>query len=224
VTQPRPGHFLLTGAGENWFWQPEAHVPVMSVQPVPADCALRLNHPAIFVQPNTRFCRRAYAGVVAEESPAVEPAHPPAAMLRVSNPVVRLLLRTPAGGPMRRQFMVLRFTGRKTGRRYDLPVVAHRQGGELYALTDARWRHNFRGGADAEVTLDGHVTSMRGHLLDDPEIVAPIYARSIGQFGVKRAQRMLGLKIHPPGTPTAEALAEAARRYHLSAIRFTTRT
>ena len=43
------------------------------------------------------------------QSAPVEPAHPPAALLRVSNPVMRLLLRSPAGGPMRKQFMVLRF-------------------------------------------------------------------------------------------------------------------
>jgi hypothetical protein len=110
----------------------------------------------------------------AGQSAPVEPAHPPAALLRVSNPVMRLLLRSPAGGPMRKQFMVLRFAGRKTGRRYDIPVTAHRLGGELCALTDARWRHNFRGGADVEVTLDGHVTPMRGQLLDDPQTVAPI--------------------------------------------------
>jgi hypothetical protein len=41
------------------------------------------------------------------------------------------------GGLMLRQFMVLRFFGRKTSRRYDIPVVAHRLDGELYALTDA---------------------------------------------------------------------------------------
>ncbi len=63
---------------------------------------------------------------------------------------------------------------------------------------------------------------MRGQLLEDPETAAPIYARSIEQLGVRRAQRMLGIKIHTPGTPSAEALAEAARRYHLSAIRLTT--
>ncbi len=108
----------------------------------------------------------AYAGIVTGPGAmAVEPAHPPAAMMRVSNPVVRGLLRSPAGGPMRRQFMVLRFFGRKTGRRYDVPVVAHRLDGELYALTDARWRNNCRGGADVEVTLDGHVTRMRGSCL-----------------------------------------------------------
>jgi hypothetical protein len=145
-------------------------------------------------------------------------------MMRVSNPVMRGLLRSPAGGPMRRQFMVLRFFGRKTGRRYDIPVVAHRLDGELYALTDAPWRYNFRGGADVEVTLDGHVTRMRGELLDDPEAVATLYARAIDHFGVKRAQRMLGLKIHTPGTPGTEALTEAARRYHLSAIQLTVNT
>src|SRR6266566_5711132 len=152
---------------------------------------------------------------------AVEAAHPPAAMMRVGNPVMRGLLRSPAGGPMRRQFMVLRFFGRRTGRRYDIPVVAHRQDGGLYALTDAPWRNNFRGGADVEVTLDGYVIRMRGQLLDAPETVAPLYARAVDHFGVKRAQRMLGLKIDTPGTPAAEALAEAARRYHLGAIQFT---
>ena len=163
--------------------------------------------------------------MVMEQGPtAVEPAHPPAAMMRVSNPVMRGLLRSPAGGPLRRQFMVLRFFGRKTGRRYDIPVVAHRLDGGLYALTDAPWRNNFRDGADVEVTLDGHVTRMRGQLVDDPEAVASLYARAIARFGAKRAQRMLGLKIHTPGTPAAEALAEAARRYHLSAIQLTVGT
>jgi len=35
---------------------------------------------------------------------------------------------------------------------------------------------------------------------------------------------MLGLKIHTPGTPATEALAEAARRFHLSAIELTVGT
>jgi hypothetical protein len=116
---------------------------------------------------------------------------------------------------------VLRFFGRKTGRRYDIPVVAHRLDGGLYALTDARWRNNFRDGANVEVTLDGHVTRMRGQLVDDPEAAGSLYARAIDHLGVKRAQRMLGLRIHTPEAPPAEALAEAARRYHLSAIQFT---
>ena len=57
-----------------------------------------------------------------------------------------------------------------------------------------------------------------------PKLDSRAIARAIDQFGVKRAQRMLGLKIHTPGTPAAEALAEAAQRYHLCAIRLTVRT
>jgi hypothetical protein len=60
-----------------------------------------------------------------------------------------------------------------------------------------------------------------GQLVDDPEAVASLYARAIAHFG---AQRMLGLKIHTPETPATEALAEAARRYHLSAIQLTVNT
>ena len=68
----------------------------------------------------------------------------------------------------------------------------------------------------------GRVFRMRGQPIEDPESVAP--DRSIDQFGVKRAQRMLGSKVHAPGTPTTEALAEAARRYHMSAIRLSVKT
>jgi hypothetical protein len=154
-------------------------------------------------------------------SPAVEPAHPPAALLRAGNPLMRLLLKSPLGGPLRRQFMVLRFAGRKSGRRYEIPVTAYRLNGTLYAATDAPWRSNFRGGWDVEVIVDGRVSRMVGELIDDPAAVAPIYARIIDQLGVRAAQRMMGIKIHTAQPPGADALAEAARRYHLTAIRLT---
>jgi hypothetical protein len=133
---------------------------------------------------------------------------------------MRALLRSPAGGSMR-QFMVLRFYGRKSGRRYDIPVVAHHQGEQLYALTDARWRHNFRGGADVEVTLDGRATEMRGELIEDTAALASVYAHAIDQYGIKGSKRMLGLKILTPSPPSAEALSDAVRRYHLVAIELT---
>lgn len=151
----------------------------------------------------------------------IEPAQPPEAFLRAANPVIRRLLRVPLAGPLRRQLMVLRFTGRKSGRRFEIPVAAHWFGGELYSLTGAPWRHNFRDGAQAQIMLDGRIMLMRGELLTDPRDVAPVYRQRIEELGVKGAQRMLGIKVNSPGTPTTEAIAEAARRYHLCAIRFT---
>ncbi|MBV9351443.1 MAG: hypothetical protein JOZ23_07890, partial [Mycobacterium sp.] len=72
---------------------------------------------------------------MAEQPPAITEAHYPAALLRVVNPIVRLLLRTPFKGVARKQLMVLRFTGRKTGRQYSIPFSAHRIDNDLYALT-----------------------------------------------------------------------------------------
>lgn len=65
---------------------------------------------------------------------------------------------------------------------------------------------------------------MRGQLIEDPESSPSHPYTSIDQFGVKRAQRMFGIKIYTPETPTTEALAEAARRYHMSAIRLSVKT
>lgn len=159
-----------------------------------------------------------------EPTAAVEPSHPPEVFLRLANPVMRLLLRSPVGGPIRKQLMLLHFTGRKTGHRYDVPVTAHRINDELYSLTDARWRHNFRGGTDVNVTLDGRTTAMHGELVEDPDTIAALYVRRIEDFGVKRAQRLLGIKVHTLTTPTVGAVAEAARRYHFSAIRLSAKT
>ena len=61
--------------------------------------------------------------------------------------------------------MVLSFTGRKTGRPFTIPVSAHLIDNDLYALTGAAWKQNFRGGAPAQVVYDGKSTAMRGELI-----------------------------------------------------------
>src|SRR5262249_39748290 len=71
---------------------------------------------------------------MAEQSYAIDVGHPPQSVLRVVNPILSMLLRTPLAGPARKQLMVLSFTGRKTGRRYSIPVSAHLIDNDLYAL------------------------------------------------------------------------------------------
>lgn len=94
-------------------------------------------------------------------------AHPSKAMLRIINPIMRLLVHTPIAGGARKQFMVLTVHGRKTGRQYEIPLSAHFIDNTLYAMTDATWKYNFRDGATAEVLLDGKTTTMHGELIDD---------------------------------------------------------
>ncbi|MGH3676500.1 MAG: hypothetical protein ACRDU5_12335 [Mycobacterium sp.] len=156
-----------------------------------------------------------------EQSPAVTIGHPPQPLLNAVNPFLRLLLRTPLAGAAREQIMVLSFTGRKTGRQFSLPVSAHRIDGDLYALASAGWKHNFRDGATAEVLHDGKTTTMRGELIQDRAVVADLYQRCAESYGVKRAQRMMGLKFRDQRIPTLEEFTEAVDRDHFAAVRFT---
>ena len=59
---------------------------------------------------------------MAEQSYAIDAGHPPSALLRLVNPMLGFLLRTPLAGPARKQLMVLSFTGRKSGRPYSHSV------------------------------------------------------------------------------------------------------
>jgi hypothetical protein len=158
---------------------------------------------------------------MAEQSYAIDVGHPPSAVLRLINPVLRSLLRTPLAGPARKQLMVLSFTGRKTGRSYSIPLSAHVIDNDLYALTGASWKQNFRGGAAAEVVYDGKTTPMHGELIRDRAIVSDLYLRCVQSYGIQRAQRMTGLKFREQRIPTLDEFAEAVDRMHLAAVRLT---
>src|SRR5215831_9498590 len=158
---------------------------------------------------------------MAEQSHQIDVGHPPSAVLRLVNPVLGFLLRTPLAGPARKQLMVLGFTGRKTGRPFSIPVSAHVIDEDLYALTGAPWKQNFRGGAPAQVVFDGKTTTMRGELIRDRAIVSDLLHRCAESYGVQRAQRMIGLKFRDQRIPTREEFAEAVDRLHLGAVKFT---
>jgi hypothetical protein len=158
-----------------------------------------------------------------EQPPAVTISHPPDGVLRAVNPILRFVLRTPLGSAAK-TLMVLSFTGRKSGRRYSIPLSAHQIDGELYALAGTTWRLNFRGGATAEVVHDGKSKTMRGELIEDPTTVGELSHRAAESYGLKAAQRMMGLKFRDQHIPTVEEFAAAATANHLGAIRLTPTT
>ena len=161
---------------------------------------------------------------MAEQSNPISISHPPEAFLRVVNPIMKLLLRTPFAVPARNQLMVVNFTGRKSGRPYSLVVTAHLLDGILYALTGATWKANFRDGAPAQVLHAGKTTTMRGELITDTAHVADLYARCVESYGVKRAERAIGLGFRDHQMPTRDQFGEAVEELDLRAIRFTPAT
>ena len=140
---------------------------------------------------------------------------PPPALVKMGNPLVRLLLGD--------SFLVLHLTGRKTGRRYDIPVGYVDMGGKLTVVTIARWRVNLRGGADVEVTLHGRLRPMHALLEEDPAAVAVSYQAMITRTGLNKAQRQLGISLPAARPPTALELQDEAREYGWSVITLTPR-
>jgi len=151
----------------------------------------------------------------------ITPSHPPQAILRVVNPILARLLRTPFAGAARHQFMVVDFKGRKSGRPYSLVLTAHLIDGVLYALTGATWKVNFRDGAPAQVLHDGRSTAMRGELITDTAQVADLFARCAESYGVKKAERVMGIGFRDHQMPTRDEFAEGVEELGLRAIRFT---
>ncbi|HEV2256402.1 MAG TPA: nitroreductase/quinone reductase family protein [Streptosporangiaceae bacterium] len=145
------------------------------------------------------------------------------AIVKTANPLVRMLLGSPLHEVLDDSFLVLHLTGRKTGRRYDIPVGYADMEGKLTVVTVAGWRVNLRGGADVEVTLRGRLRPMHALLDEDPASVAVSCQAVIDRIGWKKAQRQLGISLPGGRAPTVLELRDAAREYDWSVITLTPR-
>jgi hypothetical protein len=131
-------------------------------------------------------------------------------MYRVVNPIARRVVASPLRrwtGPL----LLLRFTGRRTGRRYEVPVVGHHLGESWYVFTDAAWALNFRGGRTVTVVGGGRQRQGLGHLLDGPDTAAAM-RRVLGQVP---SPRRLGLHIDSGHHPSDDELAAVRRMIRL---------
>lgn len=126
-------------------------------------------------------------------SDVVRDVRPPLAVVRVLNPIMRFVLRTPLGrlvGPL----ALLEFTGRRSGRRHRVPVGWHESNGETLVLTPAPWRANFAGGIRTTVYHRGRRQEMTGLLVTDPLIVTSALQT---MFASGTSPRSMGLKVQP---------------------------
>ena len=113
-------------------------------------------------------------------SSEVRDARPPEALVRALNPLMRLLLPTPAGRLIR-PFALLEFEGRRTHRHYRVPVGWHDHDGEPVVMSPARWRWNFAGGLHTTIHHRGRETEMVGVLEAEPATVASLLQAMVDQ-------------------------------------------
>lgn len=140
--------------------------------------------------------------------PPVEPGQPPRSVLRVLNPLLSALLRSPVHRLFGGEYMLLTVTGRKTGRSYTIPVGRHESGGAFVVYAAGRWRHNLSGGADVRLTVDRRELTGYAELEEDPSRVAEAYKERLDELGIKKARR-LGLKVNIDRSPSADEIRPA---------------
>ena len=120
-------------------------------------------------------------------------ARPPSALVRIMNPILRMVLRTPFGRLVR-PFALLEFDGRRSGHRYRVPVGWHTVGRRPVVFTPAPWRANFLGDTPVTVHFRGRSEAMTGRLEATPDAVAELLQ---SLFAEGTSPMKVGLRVQP---------------------------
>jgi hypothetical protein len=136
-----------------------------------------------------------------------EPASRFRTMMKIGNAVMVPMLRSRLGARMH-DLALLTVTGRRSGKRYAIPVGYHDVHGEGIVLTASTWRKNLRGGADVDVIHEGRTRRMHAELVEEPGAVADVYGTMLERVGVRHSVRV-GLRVAGDEMPTHDELVEA---------------
>lgn len=146
---------------------------------------------------------------------------PPQRLVGLVNPLVRGLLASPLHGAVDPALLTLHLTGRRTGRRLDIPVGYADLDGRLLVVTQHAWRVNLRGGRDIEITHGGRRRAVHAELDEEPPAVGRILRLLSERIGWRATRRLTGLATPDGHVPTLTELEDAARTYDLAVVTVT---
>ena len=118
-------------------------------------------------------------------------------LLRLLNPVLKRLLASPLHPLLSPFFMLLGWTGRKTGRSYTTPVSYVREGDRVFVTTGDRWWRNLVGGDQVRLLIAGRSRTGTATPLTDREESIAVHARLFRERPFFR--RLAGLPAAPGG-------------------------
>lgn len=127
------------------------------------------------------------------------------------NPLMIWVLRSPLHAILDKNFLLVKVTGRKSGKVYSTPVNYLRDGQTLW-VTSTRtrtWWRNLRGGAPLEVLLAGRKLKARGEAITDADAVAD----GLVSYFQKAPQvaKYFNVRLDAAGQPNREDCARAAK-------------
>jgi deazaflavin-dependent oxidoreductase (nitroreductase family) len=116
-------------------------------------------------------------GNMTESSAVPDPRAQTMAMQALANRVVRGLLRTPLlSSAVGSRLVTVYVVGRKSGRRYTVPVAYTRQGDDLLMGTPFGWGRNLRTGEPVQIRLKGRLRQAGVQVYTDEADVTRAYA------------------------------------------------
>jgi hypothetical protein len=131
---------------------------------------------------------------------------------KISNIFMIPLLRSPLHFLVSGSYMLITFTGRKSGKIYTTPVEYRQENHTLTVFTQRRrsWWKNFQGGAPITLRLRGHEVRAMAEIgsMDEADLrdtFKRMYPRIPTEQAVVIAPRSVMLKIHLPQTDAVQA-------------------
>ena len=142
-----------------------------------------------------------------------------ARIMRAVNAPMRVILSLPFPTPLSRNLMLLRYTGRRTGKAYRQPLSYARDGAALLTPGGGMWTLSVGDGKPVRLRLRGKDVPARPELIADPAEVDRLFG--VIARGNPQAARFVPIPRDSDGHFAAEPLALAIRhgfcivRWHL---------
>ena len=132
----------------------------------------------------------------------------------IANKLVALLLRSPFHGRISKDILLLKFTGRKTGKTYTIPVGYARSGNTVTMFTDHTWWKNLEAQPQVEVCLQGKWHTARAEVLHEDKTQTERDMLDFVRHRPRVAQAY-GVRFAENGEVNQESLRGAAQRFTL---------
>lgn len=129
------------------------------------------------------------------------------------NRIISWLLRSPLHGLLSKNIMLIRVTGRKSGRIYTTPVNYVRDGGILWVTSfrNRTWWRNLKGGAPVSVLLEGKELRGQGLAIVDAKDVAESLCGFFRK--VPGRAKYYDVQLDPDGQPNPQDCSRAAQEH-----------
>ena len=137
------------------------------------------------------------------------------------NELVKRILRSPLHSLLSKNRMLLTFTGRKSGKRYTIPLSYVQEGDTILCVTNkSSWWRNLRGGVPVKVMLKGQERDGNAQaIFDDPAVIMQGLQKLLQ--AIPSDAKYHGVKLDLKGQPDVEDMAQVAYSSILIRIQLT---